>query len=257
MRRVVWPAVLMLTLGAAAPALASGSHGAQALFDVGPHSAAVTADSPQVHTGTNTFTVELCSLPPDKQATLQLKGPHGQVVNVPLKSLTVIPDPSGMANMEMPVGSDGHAGHNHGSGPGTMDHAEADSMANMPGMDMSSSSGHDMSSMPGMDMGHGSASHDTHSAPAPAAPAAPAHSHDGGLTSDIGFSYHVRGTAVLNETGPWTGTVTADDPNQGLVHNDFTFTVVQGGANRWYLGFTSVLMGGSLAFGVVEKRRKK
>ncbi|MGE5675371.1 MAG: 4Fe-4S binding protein [Mycobacterium leprae] len=208
---------LILSLAMAGPAQASGGSSlrggtapAVALFDVGPHSAAVTADSPQVHTGRNTFTLELCSLPPQAKATLKLTGPHGQVIDVPLTPLAM---PQGSGPTTLPVGADGHAGHNHGGGSGVM------------GSNAGAAAGEFVP-----------------------------HSHDGGLTSDAGFSYHVRGSARLDEPGEWVGTVQAPDPDKGVVTNDFTILVVRGGPNPWYLWIAGLLIGGSLLLGAIGRR---
>jgi hypothetical protein len=135
MRRIALPAALLLVLTAATPALANAGLPKIASLQVGSHVVAVHGDSPSLHTGTNTLTVEIADLTPDHTVTLSLKGPSGQSVAVPLEDLVIL------------------------SGPDEHSHGEADMSGmdmggmNMGGMDMpgmshdSGTSGHDMSAM--------------------------------------------------------------------------------------------------------------
>jgi len=192
MKKIALPVALFAVLAATTPAFADGGLPKIASLQVGSHTVSIHGDSPSLHTGTNTFTVEIPALSSAHSVSLRLTGPSGQTVSVPLKDLVVVSGPE--------------------------DHS---SMADMPGM-------------AGMD--HGTAGGDG------------AHSHDEG-------SFDARGKAVINTPGTWT--IAVDITGHGGTQSAQTSVdVVRGGPSRLYLGFTGLLIGGSITYGVAQRRRQ-
>lgn len=243
MRPLVFPVTALLLLAAASPALASAGLPKIASVTVGEHSVAIHDDSLSAKTGPNTFTVEVADLPVGHSIHLKMVGPQGQVVTVPLQDLTVLQGPdeehgdmAGMADM-----------------PGMTGTPSGHSMENMPGMDnMPGMSGHDMSGG-----GHGSASSAHGSAPdghgsAPGDQGSTADAH--GTAHTAGQGYSARGKAVLDAAGTWRAVVEIQGDHAGSMTAEVPFDVHRGGPAPMYLGFTGLMMGGFLTYGIVKRR---
>ncbi|HWI60521.1 MAG TPA: hypothetical protein VNT75_01645 [Symbiobacteriaceae bacterium] len=102
------PAAALLVLTAVTPAYAGGGLPVLTALKAGPAEITVYGDSLFLHPGSNTLTLEATGVAEDAKITLQLTGPSGQVVNVPIGPLQYIQGPDG-----------GHGGgDDHGSGGG-------------------------------------------------------------------------------------------------------------------------------------------
>jgi hypothetical protein len=70
----------------------------------------------------------------------------------------------------------------------------------------------------------------------------------------IGFTG--RGLARLDATGAWTATVRIRDASGQALLASAQVNVVDGGPNPLYLATTGLLIGGSLLFGMIQRRRE-
>jgi hypothetical protein len=95
MRRLAYPAAILLLVTSAATAYAGAGLPKLASFTVGTYQLGVHVDSLIPRVGTNVLTVEAASLPHGAQVALKLVGPGGQTVDVPLDPLTVLTGPDG------------------------------------------------------------------------------------------------------------------------------------------------------------------
>lgn len=224
MRRLAYPAAILLLLASATVANAGAGLPKLATLEAGGYKAAVHIDSQVPHVGTNVLTIESSSLPGGAHVELSLIGPDGQTVSVPLKPLVVLTGPEG--------GHGGEAADSHAA-------PTADSHA-APAAD---SHGADHAA-PKTDS-HGTAS-DGHGA------AAESNAHGGESTAAAG--YNARGKAQLNQTGHWTAVLVIDGVPEGKLTAKAPFEVEQGGPNRIFLAFSGLLMGGTMIYGAVNRR---
>lgn len=126
MRRVALPLSMAIAMVAAAPALAGGGMPKLADLHAGPHSVTLHNDSPRLGTGHNLLTVEIPTLPGDHSVGLHLEGPHGQVVEVPLRKLIVLDGPADAhGGGQDDHGDDRADGGNDDHTAGTDDHTAA------------------------------------------------------------------------------------------------------------------------------------
>jgi hypothetical protein len=200
--------------------------------DLGKYQVEISGDPPTLRTGTNTLTIAISNFPVDAPLTLNAVGPAGQVVNVPLKPLTILTGPEDdMSGME--------------------------GMADMPGMSHSSSHDAPAATQDAHSSGHAAqpATQDAHSsghaAAAPAAPAPAASSHEHATAS-----YNVRGKVAINQSGTWKLVLEGKDEHGAAIKAEAAVNAEYGGPNRVYLGFTGLLMFGSIAYGAVNRRRQ-
>lgn len=130
MRQRILPAIaaaLVLVAGTAAPAFAGAGLPVLSTMTVGQTEVTLYGDSLFVHTGTNKLTLEVTGLPEGATMALNLTGPDGQVVQVPLKPLRFVEGPAedhGGEHGEEPAAASGDhgasqpaaAGGDHGDG---------------------------------------------------------------------------------------------------------------------------------------------
>ncbi|MFZ5826393.1 MAG: hypothetical protein ACOY94_19035 [Bacillota bacterium] len=64
-------------------------------------------------------------------------------------------------------------------------------------------------------------------------------------------AYQARGKVKLSMTGTWTAVLSIDGAREKI-----EFEVEQGGPNRIFLGVAGSLMGGSMIYGAIERRRQ-
>ncbi|MFZ5827522.1 MAG: hypothetical protein ACOY94_24735 [Bacillota bacterium] len=64
-------------------------------------------------------------------------------------------------------------------------------------------------------------------------------------------AYQARGKMKLSTTGTWTAVLSIDGATEKTM-----FEVEQGGPNRLFLGVAGSLMGGSMIYGAIERRRQ-
>lgn len=121
MRNRIWPATaaaLLLVAGAATPALAGGGLPVLTSLRAGHAEVTIYGDSLQIHTGTNTLTLETTGLEAGQVPQLRLLGPGGQVVTVPLSPLHIVAGPDGghgdSHGDDSHGGGDDHGGDDHG-----------------------------------------------------------------------------------------------------------------------------------------------
>lgn len=216
---------LLFTLAPALPAHAGAGLPKLASLKLGEVQATVLNDSPSLKTGTNLLTLEISDLPAGHQVALALVGPGGQRVPVSLRPLVYV---EGVADAHE---SDGHgedgAGHGsnsagHGSSGGGHGAAEAGHGA--------SKDGHGASTG-----GHGEAEADPHAA----------------------AGYAVRGKARISEAGPWKLLLQLTDSHGTAVEAEADLAAEQGGPSRLYLALTGGLMGTTMIYGAVERRRQR
>ncbi|GEM_PF-2553533 len=245
MRRFILPAATLLVLAVAAPAMASAGLPKIASLNVGGHTVAVHADSPSAKTGTNTFTVEVSSLPAGHTVHFSLVGPQGQVVEVPLRDLLVLDGPDG------------------GHGDGT----DAHGTASHDGGHEDSSTGHDASPVtPGVSPSHdghgdGSTGHD-HATSGDGASPNLHETASHGETAPQGETvshvetqaYSARGKAVLDTPGTWQVVVQISGDHTDPLTARAPIEVHPGGPAPGYVGFTGLTMGGFLTYGVFRRR---
>lgn len=74
---------------------------------------------------------------------------------------------------------------------------------------------------------------------------------DHGPTRD----FNARGQAAPDATGDWTATLVIGDDHGSQWQAATTLAVVRGGPNRLYVGFVGLLMGGSVTYGAIQRRR--
>lgn len=221
MRLTAIPAALLLVLGIAAPAFADGSLPLIAVVQAGPYRVSIHNDSKHLRSGTNRITLEVDGKPTAHSVSVTLVSPDGQTMKVPMRNLIVL-------------GSASADDHSHGASP------------NSPG---SSSDHSSMGSMPGMDMSHPMPG-TVPSAPAaaPSGEAAP-HEHGNG-------TFLARGEARLSMTGTWTARLEVWDEHGEPTRTEVSVPVVPGSPNPYYMGFTGTLIGGSLLYGTINRRRQ-
>ena len=207
------PAALLLILGAAAPALAGGGLPVLSSMKAGNTEVTIYGDSMFVHTGTNTLTVEATGLPEGAAIALNLIGPDGKTVVVPLRPLRVVAGPADAHGGDHENESDGHESEDSGH--------ESDGDA------------HETESTQ-----HGS----SHDAQADQHGDEPAESE-----SPVWF----RGKASVPTTGTWKAQLEIG----GAKATD-ELKVVGNGPSPLYLAFTGVIMGGTITYGAIQRRRQ-
>lgn len=219
MRRLAYPAAVLLLLASTSTAYAGAGPPKLAEFDTGSYQATVYNDSHIAQLGSNMVTVEIHGLPPGAHASLKLVSPKGQTVSVPLNPLTVL------------SGSEGHGG-SEDAGHG----AESD--------------GHGTTAAPKAD-DHGTKT-DAHGTKADAHGAAEADAHDTESTDGAGFN--ARGRVRLDQIGEWTAILEIDGVPEGKLTARAPFTVERGGPNQIFLSVAGLLMGGTMIYGAINRR---
>ncbi|HYF93695.1 MAG TPA: hypothetical protein VD969_15885 [Symbiobacteriaceae bacterium] len=214
------PAALLLILGAAAPALAGGGLPVLSSMKAGNTEVTIYGDSMFVHTGTNTLTVEATGLPEGAAIALNLIGPDGKTVVVPLRPLRVVAGPADAHGGDHENESDGHESEDSG-------HESEDSGHESDG------DAHETESTQ-----HGS----SHDAQADQHGDEPAESE-----SPVWF----RGKASVPTTGTWKAQLEIG----GAKATD-ELKVVGNGPSPLYLAFTGVIMGGTITYGAIQRRRQ-
>ncbi|HEU5315675.1 MAG TPA: hypothetical protein VFX49_06160, partial [Chloroflexota bacterium] len=114
MRRFSLPAAVVALAVSVTAADAGGGLPALAGLDVGPYRATLHNDSPWLRRGANTLTIEIPALPSGEHVALWLRGPLGQLVNVPLQPVRVL---GATGRTGAGAGDSGDSGH------GESDHA--------------------------------------------------------------------------------------------------------------------------------------
>lgn len=114
MRRLAYPVAVLAVLASASLASASAGLPKVASLTAGSYKASLHSDSLAPRTGSNTFTLEIGSLPADTHTHLTLVSPSGKSVPVDLQALTILSGPDG-----------GHGGDAHGSAAPADPHAAA------------------------------------------------------------------------------------------------------------------------------------
>jgi len=118
MRRILLPAALILAMAAAAPAYASAGLPKLMSLQAGSYAATLSGDSPSAHTGANVLTLAIFDLPEGAKVSLELTGPAGQVVSVPLQPLRIVEGPAdglgeAAADDHGATDAGGHGGDEH------------------------------------------------------------------------------------------------------------------------------------------------
>lgn len=229
MRYIALVSVLIGTLALASPVQAGAGLPKLASFTVGEISATVQNDSPTLKTGTNVLTLQISELPEGYRAELTLVGPAGQSVPVPLKPLVVLEGPA-----------EAHGDDGHGAEESAAGHDAPKSAA----------------AAPAKSDGHGG---DSHGTPAPAPAKTDDHeSSDGHGDEDaLGEAgYNARGKVRLSETGEWKLIFALTDDHGAVTRSEAHVPVEQGGPNRLFLAVTGSLMGGTMIYGAIERRRQ-
>jgi hypothetical protein len=238
---------------------------------MGPYRARLMNDSATIRTGANTLTVHVPDLPVGEGVTLQLHGPRGEVIDVPLYRLRLLGD-AGERHAVAPAssiipasGSTGTMSAGHGHAPTAEaatrveDHAGHRDPGKAPaGAQPPDHSGHGQPA-PGSGVARESAAHadatgatadaDDHSAGAPGGHGTDAHG------PDIVTGFAARGTARVPATGAWRAVLTAGDGHGPPMTGELALAVTSDGPSLLYLGFLGVLSGGSVLYGWVHRRR--
>jgi hypothetical protein len=248
MRLAGYPMALVLLLTGTAPMEAGVGMPQIGSIQIGPHRVHVLNDSIGLRKGRNMLTVHVPGLPPGHGVTLHLHGPRGELVEVPLRSLHVVGDPgaghgaltavTAVAAVAHERPADGH--HVHGaSPPAPAAHREAAHR------DAAHGSPHPHEGAPG------ASDHDAtaHGAVHGDAPHGPGH---GGMAL---AGYAVRGTARLPSTGAWRALVTVSDGQGPSLSGELPIDAIEDGPNPLYLGLVGLLTGGSVLYGVIQRRR--
>jgi len=248
MRRLAYPAAILLLVTSAVTAYAGAGLPKLASFTVGTYKVGVHVDSLVPRVGTNVLTVEAASLPHGAQVELKLVGPGGQTVEVPLNPLTVLSGPDG-----------GH-GDDHGAPAADSHGAAADSHGTTTDSHGTAANSHGTP-----DNSHGTPA-DSHGTPANShgTPAnshgTPSNSHDTAAASDHEHAaeseaLNARGKVKLDQTGNWTAVLQIHGTPEGDLHAEAPFTVENGGPSRPYLAFTGLLMGGTAIYAAINRRK--
>jgi hypothetical protein len=276
-QRIV-PIAALLAATAVQPVFAAGGLPLIASIQVGPHQAALHNDSPTLATGPNLISVELASLPAGTVISLTLAGPQGEAIAVPLSKVTVLDGPDGgHGGAEGAHADTGLSGHDVAP-PADHSGMSAASHSNQPAnvhAQPTPASSHDAMAG-GMD--HAAMGHGSEMPPAGQTDSAPAADVHGGASPDDHVvadahdqaalhvaneagspgeeSYLARGQANLPSTGRWIAHLSMRGQRGEIFTGQAPLEVVEGGPNRLYLGATGLLMGGSLLFGLIQRRRQ-
>jgi hypothetical protein len=262
--------LLLLLLLNAAPAGAGVGLPEVGSLQIGPYRARLLNDSAGLRTGRNTLTVHIADLPADHRATLRLHGPRGEVIDVPLRPLRVLPGPAGghaagAATTPEAGHDDPTSRHDQEAHAGAAAGAHAPD-AHTPGRKDQRADLHDEEADGGhapvdpahaghapVDPAHAGDSHgaapDGHDAAVPDGHEAGAH---GGETF---MGYAVRGTAGLPAPGAWRAVLTVGNGHGEPLRGELPLDVTTDGPNPLYLGALGVLAGGSVLYGWIGRRR--
>lgn len=237
MRHVALPAAALLLVTAATGVWAGSGLPRLAALDIGPYYATLHNDSPALRKGANTLTVEIPSLPAGQQVELWLRGPAGQLLAVPLLPVRVL---GGAAT----GGEHGEAGRaDTGIGrTGSADHGATAAPHVAPGLvPLAAAADHTADHVADRadDNVRGGPGHGD------------AHTPGGAATTFLG-----RGAITLPGTGVWHAIVRVGAHDEIPLEAEAAIETVDGSPNPLYLGATGSLIGGSLVYGAVERRRR-
>jgi hypothetical protein len=232
MHRTAVTIAALLLVTATTPVLAGGGPPKLANIEVGPYLIALYNDSPDLVTGSNTLTVKVPDLAAEHAVRLELAGPNGEHLAVPLRPVIVLDQVDDGEHSHADEQADAHGapaaapsvGNNVAHGPTEAHEA----------------------------VGHEQAPADPHAAHGVAAPANHEPSEPPHRESE---TYLARGSVSIPSTGRWTARIVVRDPHGAESVGETPVTVAQGGPSRLYLGFTGTLIFGSMLFGMIRRRR--
>jgi len=232
MRRLILPLMIAYLLAMGAPAQAGGGLPKLTTLQVGHRTVAIHGDSAVARTGANVLTMEITEWTDGSEVSLTLVGPTGQKIAVPLLPVRVIEGPAdahggGGAEQGATAGHDAQPAATHDAAPAN---AHGSASTDHGAMNMSGSKATD---------------HSATQTPEPAA-------DDHGTASG---TYTVRGKASLPTAGPWQVMVAITQAGEAPESAEAMLDAEYGGPHPLYLTGAGALMGGSVLYGVIQKRR--
>jgi hypothetical protein len=246
MRSLALPAAALLLMASVTSAGAGPGLPKVASLTAGPYTATLHNDSPTLRKGANTLTVEISSLPPDHHVTLQLRGPTGQVLHVPLRPVKVLGGVGGHGDAPGAHGAERspHAEEldSHGKGDAKVDnHGKVDDHDRAKALPVPAAAPHSQ----------GLAHNESRSALVAADD-----DHGSAKNGGTGEAFMARGGVRLPVTGTWRAELLIRDDHGDLLAGEVSVAAVDGGPNPIYLATTGSLIGGSLLFGAIQRRRR-
>jgi hypothetical protein len=226
---------------------------------VGTYRARLLNDSAGLRQGTNTLTVHIPDLPAGQGVTLRLHGPGGELIDVPLRPLRVLPGPRGRHASAVVTAAvtPAHASNAGETDIGSVDRARPH---DGPAHREATGGGHAHHAPAHLENGQNGPGPDAHGEKPGGAhvgddQAAPRGGHDAGAHGgDVFEGYAVRGVVRLPATGPWRAVLTAGDGHGAPLTGELTLDVGTDGPNPLYLGFLGLLTGGSVLYGWTRRR---